>query len=88
MMLHTSGKSIQINQLAIWLVRKETCISAIYESVFNVPDALEIVEQYIYVYKEILPASDPQTEPLASDVLEKLVNQFCGKIQDELGNLN
>ena len=33
--------------LAAWLERKDTCVSAVYESVQAVPEALEIVDQYI-----------------------------------------
>ena len=69
-------------QLAIWLECKDTCINAIYESVLNVPDALEIVEQYM-LEKKILPTADPQNEPLAG-----LINRFRSEIQDELGDLN
>ena len=38
--------------------------------------------------KEILPAADPQKEPLAGDLLDKLINLFRGEIQNELGDLN
>ena len=49
------------NQLAIWLERKDTSISAIYESVLKVPNALELVELDM-LEKEILPAADPQKD--------------------------
>ena len=72
---------------ALWLERKDTCVSAIYEAVLNVPDALEIVEQYI-LEKDILPAADPEKEVLAGELLTRLIIRFRGEIQDELGDLN
>ena len=39
--------------------------SAIYETVQHVPDALEIVDQYI-MEKEILPVGDPNKDVLVS----------------------
>ena len=51
--------------LCEWLERKDTCVSSIYESVQGVPEALEIVEQYIRE-KETLPAKKPNKEVLAS----------------------
>ena len=73
--------------LAAWLERKDTCVSAVYESVQAVPEALEIVDQYI-LEKEILDADDPNKEVLASDLVSRLVNRFRGEIQNELGDLN
>ena len=73
--------------LAAWLERKDTCVSSIYEAVQSVPEALEIVEQYMEE-KEILLAGDPNKEGLASEIVERLMGRFRGKIQDELGNLN
>ena len=52
-----------------WLERKDTCVSAIYEAVEGIPDALEIADQYI------LPQDDPDKEVLASALLEKLVSK-------------
>ena len=48
-------------ELSEWLERKDTCVSSIYESVQGVPEALEIVEQYLRE-KEILPANNPNKE--------------------------
>ena len=62
-------------ELAAWLERKETCMSAVYESVQAVPEALE---KYI-LEKEILDADDPNKEVLASDLVSRLVNRFRGK---------
>ena len=55
-----------------WLERKDTCMSAFYETVQHVPDALEIVDQYI-LEKEILPAGDPNKDELASELLQTLI---------------
>ena len=74
-------------ELAAWLERKDTCVSAAYESVQAVPEALEIVDQYI-LEKEILDADDPDKEVLAKDLVSRLVNRFRGEVQDELGDLN
>ena len=73
--------------LATWLERKDTCVSTIYEAVLKVPDALEIVEQYI-LEKEILPAADPNKEVMAGELLQLLIVRFRGAIQDKLGELN
>ena len=70
-----------------WLERKDTCVSAIYETVQHVPDALEIVDQYI-LEKEILPAGDPNKDVLASELLQRLILRIRGAIQYELGDLN
>ena len=43
--------------------------SAIYETVQHVPDALEIVDQYI-LEKKILPAGDLNKDVLASELLQ------------------
>ena len=74
-------------ELSEWLERKHTCVSSIYESVQGVPEALEIVEQYIRE-KEILPANNPNKEVSASKLIERLIVRFRGEIQDELGDLN
>ena len=68
------------------MVGKDTCVRSIYEAVQSVPEALEIVEQYM-VEKEILLAGDPNKEILASELVERLMGRFRGEIQDELGNL-
>ena len=62
-------------------------MSAIYETVQRVQDALEIIDQYI-LEKEILPAGDPNKDVLASEVLQRLILRFRGAIQYELGDLN
>ena len=62
-------------------------MSFIYEAVQSVPEALELVEQHM-VKKEILLAEDSNKEVLASELVESLMDRFCSKIQDELGNLN
>ena len=53
----------------------------------SVPEALEIVEQYM-VEKEILLARDPNKEDLASELVERLIGRFRGEIRDELGDIN
>ena len=53
----------------------------------SVPEALQIVEQYM-VEKEILLTGDPNKEVLASVLVERLIGWFRGEIEDELGNLN
>ena len=68
--------------LDTWLERKDTCVSAIYEAVEGIPDALEIADQYI-LEKDILPQDDPDKEVLANELLERLVIRFRGEIQDE-----
>ena len=73
--------------LDAWLERKDTCVSAIYEAVEGIPDALEIANQYI-LEKDILPQDDPDKEVLAIELLERLVKRFRGEIQGELGDLN
>ena len=73
--------------LSLWLERKDTCVSAIYESVQQAPEALEIVDQYI-LEKEILPANDPNKEPLAKELLQRLIARFRGEIIDEVGDLS
>ena len=70
-----------------WLERKDTCVSAIYETVQHVPDTLEIVDQYI-LEKEILLAGDPNKDVLASELLQRLFLRFRAAIQYELGDLN
>ena len=74
-------------ELSEWLERKDTCVSSIYESVQGVPEALEIVEQYIRE-KEILPANNPNKEVLASELIYRLMVRFRVEIQDELDDLN
>ena len=69
-------------ELAAWLERKNSCVSAVYESVQAVPEALEIVDQYI-LEKEILDADDLNKEVLARDLVSRLVNRFRGEVQDE-----
>ena len=39
------------------------------------------------IEKEILLAGDPNTKVLVSKLVERLIGRFCGKIQDELGDL-
>ena len=73
--------------LDTWLERKDTCVSAIYEAVKGIPDALEIADQYI-LEKDILPQDDPDREVLASKLLEMLIIMYRVEIQDELGDLN
>ena len=75
------------HDLAAWLERKDTCVSSIYEAVQKVPEALEVVEQYI-LEKEILPGNAINKEVLAKELLDRLVLRFRGEIQDELGDLN
>ena len=67
------------HDVAAWLERKDTCVSSIYEAVQSVPEALEIVEQYM-VEKEILLAGDPNKKVLASELVERLMGRFRGKI--------
>ena len=67
-------------ELTVWLERKDTCVSAVYESVQAVPEVLEIVDQYI-LEKEILDADDPKKEVLAKDLVSRLVNRFRGEVQ-------
>ena len=74
-------------ELAAWLERKDTCVSAVYEYVQAVREALEIVDQYI-LEKEILDADDPNKEVLANDLVSRLVNRFRGEVQNELADLN
>ena len=62
-------------------------MSAIYETVQHVPDALEIVDQYI-LEKQILPGGDPNKDVLASKLLQRLILRFRGAIQYEFGDLN
>ena len=47
--------------LSEWLDRKDMSVSSIYESLQGLPEALEIVEQYIREKKN-LPAEDPTSE--------------------------
>ena len=54
------------HDLAAWLERKDTCVSSIYEAVQKVPEALEVVEQYI-LEKEILPKNAVNKEVLAKE---------------------
>ena len=63
------------------------CVRSIYEAVQSVPEALEIVMQYMVEKKIILPG-DLKKEVLASKLVERLIGRFHGKIQDELGDLN
>ena len=67
--------------------RKDTCVSSIYEAVQKVPEALEVVEQYI-LEKEILPGKAVNKEVLVKELLDKLVVRFRGEIQHEIGDLN
>ena len=60
---------------------KDTCVSAMYEAVEGVPDALVITDQYI-LEKCILPQIDPDKEVLA-ELMEQLLNMFRGKIPDD-----
>ena len=55
---------------------KDTCVSSIYESVQRVPEALEIVEQYIRG-KEILL----NKEVLTSEFIERLIVRFRGEVR-------
>ena len=59
------------HDLSAWLERKDTCVSSIYKAVQSLPEALEIVEQYM-VEKEILLAGDPNKEVLVSELVERL----------------
>ena len=54
--------------------KKDTCVSAIYDAVEGIPDALEITDKYI-LEKDILPQDYPDNKVLASKPLERLVNR-------------
>ena len=69
-----------------WLERKNTCVSAIYETLGGVQDALEITNQYI-LEKEILPQM-AQTRRSWPKLLNRLIDRFKGEIHNELGDLN
>ena len=67
------------------LKRKDTCVSSIYEAAQSLPEALEIVEQYM-VEKEILLAGNPNKEVLASELVERLIGRFCGENLNDIGD--
>ena len=75
------------HDLAAWLERKDTCVSSLYEAVQKVPEAFEVVEQYI-LEKKILPVNAINKEVLAKELLDRLVLRFRGENKDELGDLN
>ena len=63
------------------------CVNSVYESVQGVPEALEIVEQYIRE-KKILTANDSNKGVLAKKLIDRIIVRFCRETQDILGELN
>ena len=75
------------DKLEAWKERNDTCVAVIYHSCKSDSDAIEIIDQYIQE-KDALPDGDPNKEPVAHEMIERLVDRFEGEQEDEIGELS
>jgi hypothetical protein len=73
--------------LEVWRERNDTCVSKLYEAVKGEARAKLVADQYLRE-KEALPDNALDKDPLAKDLMTRLINRFKEEDQDTLRILN